>query len=73
MTMGIMKLAVLTCAFYLTASLILEALVILAARVLGSVMALGTPWVWGIVFGPIWAISFALACLVFRSFWPTGG
>ena len=62
MAVFVLKLAVLTCIFYLAGAAVIACAVLLAVRALGGFMVLRSPWAWGLLFGPIWAASFALAC-----------
>lgn len=58
------KMAVVTCAFYLVVSLIIEGGLFLAALKGGIFYTLDWRW-WGVVFAVVWLISFVLAWLVF--------
>jgi hypothetical protein len=57
----ILKMAVVTCAFYLAAGLLLEALLFLATFLFGGLMYTLHFKVWALIFGAIWLASFALA------------
>ena len=61
--MLILRLAAVTCIFYLAAAVVIEATLIALTHVLGGIMFLSTrPRLAGIVlFGSIWLVSFLLA------------
>jgi len=60
----IIKMAFITCAFYIVVALILEGGLLLAASKGGIFYILDWRW-WGAAFFVVWLISFALAWLVF--------
>jgi len=59
--MFFLKLAFLTCGFYLGTALILQALSFLFVRWRGEFILYGTRWGWALLFGLIWFFSFRLA------------
>ena len=61
----IIKMALVTCAFYLGIAILLDiASFVVAARTGGIMFALNY-WMWGLIFAFVWLISFVLAWLVF--------
>jgi hypothetical protein len=59
--MVLLKLAILTCTFYLGLAVIIQAGLHLAARLKGGVMYFAGPLGWAFVFGLIWLVSFSCA------------
>ncbi len=57
--MIVLKLALLTCAFYLVIAVLTQAVEIAAARVLGGVTI--SLAVWAVFFAFVWVVSFSLA------------
>jgi hypothetical protein len=55
------KLAVLTCAFYLGISVVMEAALFGLAAWKGGAGIFLLRWMWGAVFAIVWLISFSLA------------
>ena len=57
----ILKLAILTCAFYLATALIMEGTIVVIAYLRGSFGFDATRGGWFLVFAIVWFISFSLA------------
>jgi len=57
----IIKLALLTCGFYLAVALLMEATLLFVAHWKGEAGLFGTRWGWIILFGLVWLLSFRLA------------
>lgn len=57
----ILKLAFLTCAFYLGVAVLMEASLLLWARFAGSVSVSASRSAWAVLFGAIWLGSFSIA------------
>lgn len=52
------KLALLTCAFYLTIAVVLEIAFMVLSAAKGGMMVHGGIRAWGILFGVVWLVSF---------------
>ncbi len=63
----ILRLALLTCAFYLAIAILIEVASLILARLLGGFAISTKPWGWALIFGFMWLISFTLAWHVFRA------
>ena len=59
--MLILKLAAVTCAFYLAAAVLTEAAIMVLAHVLGGFGVHASRWGWLFFFGGVWLASFLLA------------
>ncbi len=59
--MIILKLAVVTCAFYLAAAALMWAATIVLAHLLGGFGYSVTRWGWAALFGTVWLTSFLLS------------
>jgi hypothetical protein len=59
--MMILKLAVLTCVFYLGISVFMQAAVYGLVFWKGNVLLLYVRWMWGAVFAVVWLAAFSLA------------
>ncbi len=57
----IIKLALLTCGFYLAVALLMEATLLFVAHWKGQAGLFAPRWVWTILLGLIWLLSFRLA------------
>ncbi len=57
----IIKLALLTCGFYLAIALLMQATMLFVALWKGEAMLYATRWGWIILFGLVWLLSFKLA------------
>ncbi len=68
--MLLLRLALLTCAFYLAIAVLTEAAVFVLAGVKGSFGYMSTRWGWAVWSGVMWLISYTLAWrIVARWFW----
>jgi hypothetical protein len=65
--MLIMRLALLSCAFYLGFALALELALVLLSRWKGSAEFYFTSWGWTVFSGAIWLVSTSLAFRIVRS------
>lgn len=65
--MLLLKLAILTCVFYLGITIALEGVVLLVARLKGGLAYWGTPGGWAAFFAAIWLISYISAWLIVRT------
>ena len=59
--MLLMKLALLTCAFYMGIVFLIEVASVILACLMGGFGIAGKAWGWGVLCGVIWLISFSLA------------
>ncbi len=59
--MIIIKLAALTCVFYLAIALIMEGIIFAVGSIKGSFGLYATRWGWLFIFAVAWFISFSLA------------
>ncbi len=59
--MIVLRLALLTCGFYLLIAVITEVGLRVAGRLTGGIMYFGTGWGWGVFFFIVWLVSFSLA------------
>jgi hypothetical protein len=66
--MLIIKLAVLTCLFYIIIAVLLEIAFILVSNFKdGIIMIRGGIGAWGILFGIVWAVSFSAAFYILHA------
>ena len=66
--MFILKLALITCAFYLAVAILMEAVLLVLAKVLGGLGVFMPRLGWIVIFGSVWLASFLLAWrIVMRS------
>jgi len=61
--MILLKLALLTCAFYIAIVALMELAIFLS----GDFGIAAKPWGWTVLFGIIWLVSFTLAWHIFRA------
>ena len=64
--MILIKLALLTCTFYLAIVVLMEAAFHILSRLLGGFAIGGKPWGWAVVFGVVWFASISLAWHIVR-------
>jgi hypothetical protein len=63
----LLRLALLTCAFYLAIAVLAEVGVFVAARIKGSFGYVASPWGWAVWSGVMWLISYSLAWRVIKA------